>query len=178
MREMAARLRAAGCREWFLNVKPDNEPALRLYRSFGMERSHGSVALRLEWQDVARLPQHPAPELVCEDALLETAFALLPGQVASLRQRGFVLLALGRAGAPAAFAAFNPDYPGAHPFRVREVAWARPLLEAMREHARPEHSFVGLLAENHPALAEALQAAGATVRFAIEQLRGPLPEGG
>lgn len=70
---------------------------------------------------------------------------------------------------------FDPDFPGAFPFRVAAPTLARPLLEALRPHARPGVDAVGLVVEDDDALAALLVAAGATVRARMVQYEGPLP---
>lgn len=176
---VAEKLRAAGCESWALNVKPDNVAAIGLYTSLGFRRAYGSVALRLEWAAVARLPQGPpvqaravTPE---DDAALERLFSLPAGQVAGLRQAKRVLLTLvDAAGEVVALSAYNPSYPGAFPFRVKEPALARALLEAMRPHALPGAQWTGVVVENDDALAELLEAQGATVRMHIDHYLGSL----
>jgi len=168
--EMRQRLAAAGCRDWLLNVKPSNAGAIALYESFGMTPRHRSVQVQLNWDDVARLPAAELPAVEVEDAAVESEFGLVKGLLANLRTRGYLLVALGKG--PLAFAAFDPQLPGAHPFRVREVAYARPLLEALRPHGR--HEYIRILAENRPELAELLLCAGATVTLEVMQMRGAI----
>ena len=54
---LAAELRAEGITRWELNVKPDNPPAVALYRRVGMSRVWGSAALRMPWAAVEALPK-------------------------------------------------------------------------------------------------------------------------
>lgn len=170
LEEMRQRIQAAGCRDWLLNVKPDNAGAIALYESFGMLPRHRSVQVQLAWSDVARLPACELPEHEVDDAQVEATFGLVQGVLANLRKRDYVLVALGEG--PLAFAAFDPKLPGAHPFRPTEIAYARPLLEALRPHAR--HDYIRILAENRPELAEALLQAGASVTLEVMQMRGAI----
>ncbi len=170
MQAMRERIAAAGSPEWLLNVKPDNVNAIRLYESFGMTPRHRSVQLQISWKDVESLPQAELPPAETDDATIEKTFGLVKGVLANLRGRGYVLVAFGEG--PQAFAAFDPHLPGSHPFRVTEVAFARPLLEALKPHSR--HDFIRVLVENRPELANALLAAGATVTLEVLQMRGSI----
>lgn len=185
MAEIAARLRAAGCSRWCLNVKPDNEPAIRLYRAFGMAPSYLSTALRFGWEVVARLPRGErvvSARLVdpSEDAAIEAAFGMPAGQITDSRRRpDLVLLRLVDPAAPdearVGFASYDPHFPGAFPFRVADPTLAAPLIEAIRPHELPDAPYVQVLAEDE-GVGEALIAAGATVRLKALHMKGEVPE--
>ena len=176
---VARKLRDAGCTTWALNVKPENIAAVKLYSSLGFKRAYGSVALRFEWATVERLPGGPPmlarPVTPHDDVALERLFALPAGQVQGLRDSKRVLLTLvDEAGRVAALAAYNPSYPGAFPFRVRDPLMARALLEAMRPHALPGAEWTGLVVENDDALVALLRTHGASVRMNIDHYVGTL----
>lgn len=176
---VAGKLRVAGCSTWALNVKPENTAATHLYRSLGFRRAYASLALRLHWAAVKQLPAgppvHSRAVTPADDPALERLFSLPAGQLAALRQSRRVLLTLvDQAGAVLALSAFNPSYPGAFPFRVKEPLLARTLLEAMQPHALPGAEWTGLVVENDEALVALFRAHGATVRTAIHHYVGPL----
>jgi ribosomal protein S18 acetylase RimI-like enzyme len=187
MEECARRLRASGCTEWLLNVKPDNAPAIGLYRRFGMTMAYAtpSVSFELRWRDVERLPDDGArvdgrvlDASGGEDERVERAFALDAGQIASLRARGGVPIALFEQGDVVAFAGFEPRFPGSMPFRAKRPTLARALVLAMREHALPEHDYVRAVVENDAPLADAMRAGGAITTLEFVQMRGAIPRGG
>lgn len=175
LEDVAWRLRAAGCTTWRLNVKPDNAPAIALYRALGMSREYRSNSLRVDWPVLERLPATTLQATLVEpadDAALEAAFSLPAGQVAHDRRTGRVLL---RVGPPlVGFAAFNPDFPGSFPFRARSSEAARAILEAMRAHSRPGATYAGVVVENDDALAATLRAAGAVLRLEFDHYSGAL----
>jgi hypothetical protein len=184
MAAAATRLRAAGARRWCLNVRPDNEPARRLYESVGMRPSYSAVALRLEWDRADRLPAPgpagatvragPIPRV--DDIAIEATMGLVLGQLADARTRpGRVLRQLRDGTDVVGVAIFDPDFPGAFPFRVRSLALCRTLLAALRPHARPEHDFVNLVIEDDEPLAQGLLAEGATERFRFVHYDGAVP---
>jgi ribosomal protein S18 acetylase RimI-like enzyme len=181
MLAIAERLRRAGCERWRLNVKPDNEPALKLYHGLGLRELYSSVALRFDWERVASLPEasvrvHAGPIEPGQDPLVEGSFRLARGQLASARAAGRVLAQLtNTGGAPLAAAVFDPSFPGAFPFKVRDPSLARPLLEALRRHARADLAHVQVVAEDDPALARLLIGVGAEVRLEVVHLEGPIP---
>lgn len=176
---VAAQLRAGGATKWELNVKPENAAAIRLYESVGFRRAYGSSALRLTWAQVDTLPASPPSAqrqlTSADDASLERLFHLPAGHVRWLREVHRVLLALvDPDGRWSGFAAFNPSYPGAFPFRVTTPSLARALLEAMRPHALQGATFVGVVVEDDDALAALLRAHGAEVRTLVDHYAGPL----
>ncbi|MEJ7597963.1 MAG: GNAT family N-acetyltransferase [Kofleriaceae bacterium] len=60
MRAAADQLRAHGIREWHLNVKRDNMPAVHLYEKLGMQIEHRSTVFRVPWTLAGTLPCDPA----------------------------------------------------------------------------------------------------------------------
>lgn len=183
MLAVAADLRAAGCARWCLNVKPDNVPAIGLYEALGMRETYRSAALRFPWTLVDDLPPPDRSLGTCpidpaDDAALEAAFHLPSGQIAAARARPRIVLQ--RLHDPAApdqralgFASFDPDFPGAFPFRVAAPAYAQPLLAGLR--ARAEKPDMGIVAEADPRLVDLLVGHGAVVRLVILHLEGDIP---
>ncbi len=185
MAALAERLRGAGCTRWQLNVKVDNGPAIALYRALGMREDYRSVAMSIAWADVGKLAPAPPgiaarPPSPSEDAALEEAYRMQPGQLARDRAAGdLVLLRLCDEAQPRdlrlGFARFTPWFPGAYPFRAAAPPLARALLDALRPHALPRFDYTRLVVEDDPALAAALAAAGAEVKMTLAHFEGPLP---
>lgn len=181
--EIVERARAAGCSTWCLNVKPGNTPAITLYEDLGMRRAHTSRSLDMAWSAIeagggaadARVKAKDiAPE---EEARVETAMRLVDGQLATTRAVGGKVLKMleEEDGRVVGAAIFHPDFPGAYPFRVARPELALVLLRALRPHARPAHARLGVVTEGQADVAEALIAAGATVKLDIVHMKGPLP---
>jgi len=175
-------LREAGCGRWCLNVRPDNEAAIALYQGLGMAIQHRATALRFDWSLVDALPRNPgtivrpvAPE---DDAALEGAFRLAPGQLAQGRsQEGRLVVALfDRArGDALGVAVFDPSFPGASPFRVARPELAADLLAALQPHALPSLPHMQFVADNDAELARLLVERGAKVRFEMVHMTGIVP---
>lgn len=165
-------LRAAGATEWHLSAKTNSPAAEQL----GMRAEHRSVVVRLRWADVAKLPAELATVALAtaeSDDDLERAFGLPSGRVAMARRPGRVVLQLrDRELAVLGFGVFDPAFPGATPFHVARPALAAPLLASFRKAA--VHDYVQIVVEDHDALADALVAAGATVRLRLLHYSGPL----
>ena len=160
------------CSAWCLNVKPDNVAAVRLYERMGMTRRFETRALRVAWTAVdARQTLHDARVLARiiapdDDARVEPAMKLLSGQLAiSRRMEGRVLLGLFDDDAVLGATVFDPTFPGAYPFRVANPELALVLLDALRPYARPADTLVNVVVEGQPDVADALVAAGATVKL-------------
>jgi ribosomal protein S18 acetylase RimI-like enzyme len=159
--------RTEGCTRRFLNVKAHNTAAVRLYQRCGLTIEHESWALDVPFAAVDRLAgeaaevYRPGPE---EDAAIARIFHLDAERIAFVRDAGRLLFAI----RDVAFAAFDPAFPGAYPFRVARTSLARPLLEAMRSHARTD--YVHMPVEGDAATKDALVAAGAKLCFALYQM--------
>lgn len=173
-----ARFEGAGAARWCLNVKPENAPAIALYRRVGMDKAHDSVALDAAWSVAAALPPSALEAHVTvadEDAALEAAFGLPRGLVADFRARaGRVVLAVSDASGPLGLAVYDTGFNGAFPFAARSPEVARALLHAMRARAVSEAPEVHLVVEANPALAAALVRAGARVKMAFCHYAGSL----
>jgi GNAT superfamily N-acetyltransferase len=172
------RVRREGCARWYLNVKQENAPAIRLYERCGMRIELEGWALRTAWSQIALLPASPAGPVafapgVEDDSVLAACFDLDPERLALLRARpGFVLLALREADAPVAFAAFDPAFPGVHTVRVAYDEATRALFDALHPHAREDRVFI--FVEGNRALLEALERVGAERRHSLFRMGAPL----
>lgn len=177
MADARRRFVEAGCTRWCLNVKPDNEPALALYRGLGLTLQRASATIRLAWRHVPRLPTTVAVAVFDDlrDDAVERRFDLPRGQLAASRALpGRMLVTLLEGEAIVGFASFDPAFPGAFPFRVATAVHARPLLEALKEHAAPDDDWVSVVVDDGPLVQQTLLAAGGEVRVQILHLAGPL----
>ncbi len=185
MQRLAGHLRGLGCTRWCLNVSPHNPAALGLYRSMGLSMVYRSDAIRFDWSLVATLPAEDlalttGPIDPREDDTIEDDHDLPPGQLAAIRDDpSRILLRLHDPENPHAlglgFASFNPDFPGAFPFRVARPGLARTLLLGLQPHALPEHPHMFVVVEDDEPLRAMLVAAGAELRYELLFLRGELP---
>jgi hypothetical protein len=106
---------------------------------------------------------------------VERRFELPRGQLAVARRIGRLLFEAcsGSARELVGLSVFDPKFPGAFPFRVRELDVAAPLLKVMRQHA-PTNDHVHLVAENDERLSDLLCRAGATMRDETLHFEGSL----
>jgi ribosomal protein S18 acetylase RimI-like enzyme len=198
MRFVAAELRGTGRRRWCLNVKPHNEPALRLYESLGLAVRHEAAVVRMPWALLedglgpagsAQSTPRPAPSVVLRAlaparfSVAEACFGLPRGQLDAAARQGRVLFeAVAEAAqddAPVGLAALDPGFPGAFPFRLRSGQSAlAPMLHALRARALPAHDHVQLVFEltcedERVAVARILEGGG-TLRDRVLHLEGRL----
>ena len=163
--------RAAGCTRWYLNVKRDNHPALRLYERCGLRLEHESFALKIAWERVPPLDVSERLAARDDDAAIAARFEIPVERLASFRARSAYRLVTVRDGADiVAFAAFDPTFPGAATFCATRPEHAHALLAAMRRHADPAYDFVRISVEGDRALADAVIALGAELVFEILRL--------
>lgn len=170
--EVARQLQAANCTSWRLNVKPENTAAIGLYASLGFRREYASTSLGIPWGVLTQLPPSPGRVRTLEpadDAKVEEEFELPSGQLANAREaRRVMLLAVDASDTPRGLALFNPSYPGAFPFRVKDLAYTRALLEAMQRHTPASAPQVGVVSEKDEALVTQLRSAGAVLRMVFD----------
>jgi ribosomal protein S18 acetylase RimI-like enzyme len=186
---IADRARGSGCTAWCLNVKCDNEAAIALYERLGFSAAYASHALSLAWTTVdsaatcdddadhrMRNARVMARILAAEDdARVEHATKLMPGQLATTRALGGrVIMGLFEDEQVAGVTVFDPTFSRAYPFRVVRPELAFVLLRAVRAHARPTDSFASVVCEGEPEVAAALIAAGATVVHDIVHMKAAL----
>lgn len=177
METVRDRFRAAGCREWCLNVFPHNAAAIALYTSFGLAERYRSKVLTFPWALLDGQPRVAEARAIepADDARVEAQAKILPGLLADLRAKGGRVLRMIAPGAEVLAAAiFDPTFPGAYPFRAQSGEAAIALLHALRPHARPTDATLGVVTEDQPAIADALVAIGATLRLETMHMRGPL----
>lgn len=179
---VAERARRAGCSSWCLNVKPNNAPAIALYRGVGMSPVFASRALKLAWSVVEAAPETNDARLVArefapsEDDEVEQAMGLVSGQLAISRSmQGRVLIGLFEGRHVLGATVFDPGFPGAYPFRAARPELAFTLLRALRPRARPSDEVVHVVVEGQPEVADALVRAGAEVKVDIVRMQGPVP---
>jgi hypothetical protein len=170
----AAALRAAGVREWHLDVRPESK-AISVYEQLGMRPAHRSTALRFPWARLSDLPGEPAIALsvsAADDDDLERGLGLLSGQLAMVRQRPRTVLRQLRdeSCAPVGVAALDPS--GARIFAVARPSLAAPLLASLRPHSLATE--VALILDDDPLVAF-LSAHGAQVILRLLHYSGPLP---
>ncbi|HQY60166.1 MAG: GNAT family N-acetyltransferase [Myxococcales bacterium] len=180
-RSAKRRFREAGCASVRLNVKPDNHPAIALYRDEGLAPAYRSRVMRFS---LTAIPGNPREGVVGglldagRDAEAEDRFKLPRGQLTSARERGRVMVALLRPeparATPAivGVACFDPSFPGAFPFRVTESTLGSALLDACRMHATVDE--LQLVIEDDEALGDWLAAEGAETRFDLDHFVGAL----
>jgi GNAT superfamily N-acetyltransferase len=179
MEELRGRFAAAGCKEWCLNVKPDNAAAIRVYERAGMHAVYRSQALRLPWSSLSALPVADSGWIVespsaAEDAELESAFALDRGLISARRgHTGMRLLVLRENGRTLGLACFDPHFPGAFPFAAASPQVARGLLEGLQSSAAGA-AWLALVVQDDAELCRALLAAGASSTLEFLHYRGEL----
>ena len=183
MRALAVHFRARGCRQWMLNVKPDNVAAVALYTALGMERGPQDTTLRLTREQVAALPAVPeglevVPVKEAELAPLTEALGMVPGKLAR-----YATLPAHRLWRLA-----HPEERGVGPLGMMDVrsaagvlfpffaatpSHARALLEAGLRELGGVESLRVVVASAH--LETALRAVGAPVVLETLRMQGPLP---
>jgi ribosomal protein S18 acetylase RimI-like enzyme len=179
MTVVAGQLREAGCRDWHLEVRANNEPAIALYRSVGMQVLHDIYVLRIargaaeRFAGTARAPS--AVELVDagDDAILERAFDLGAGQLARWRtaRPSAVMWKIGDRALTHYMASFLPDCGLLFPFRAPDPEHAAQLFAAAVAHGMSSSVEVCVV---DLAVRDALLAAGATEYEHQLELGGPL----
>jgi ribosomal protein S18 acetylase RimI-like enzyme len=168
--------RDAGCTRWYLNVKRDNAPALRLYDRVGLRLEFESVAMKLAWDRAPRVDVRHRLADPDEDALIGARFDVPKERITAFRARASYKLVTLRDDFDAilGFAAFDPSFPGVATFCAEQARYAVPLLAAVRQYADPAFDFVRVTVEGHRPVADAILALGAELTFELLRLSAPL----
>jgi GNAT superfamily N-acetyltransferase len=179
MVEVRERARGEACTRWYLRVKQDNVPAVRLYERSGMAIERETWLLDAAWSQLATLPvggfgpaiaAAPSSE---HDVEIARRLGTDVERISHLRGRqGGVLFALFDRGELVGFAAFDPSFPGINPIWVERVDLARSLFDAIRPHAQGDRVYV--VVEGDRSLYEALRAVGAELQHALYQMGAAL----
>jgi hypothetical protein len=178
--------RAAGASRGFLYVEPHNTSAIELYLAHGFERRSTAAVLRVRfdaapgWADAGERHALPLDAASLDEAMAERQLGLLTGQIKLLRDQGRALFVAFDREELVGFAAFDPRFPGAFPFRARDLGASRVLVEALHERARPEdfpddwrRHGVQIVIEGNEALADALRAHGAELALRTLAMEAP-----
>ncbi|CAN5418438.1 hypothetical protein BH11MYX1_BH11MYX1_57340 [soil metagenome] len=159
MAAVAAKLRAAGCTEWRLEVRADNTAAIALYHAVGMTKLRDLFTLRITREAATRFAQPGLSELVSsdDDARLEAALDLGAGQV--LRWRTFRATApqvrVGHDAMAQIIRDFAPDHGLLLPFLAPTAGVAKTLMSAAIRDAPAEYELQLPGGPVHAALLEA-----------------------
>ena len=172
------RFKTASATTWCLNVKAANRAAIGLYERFGMGLHYRTTVMRLP-RETALPPADASLSLVRvppeTDPIVEPAFHLLPGQLASARKKpGRMVVQLARGEEVLGVGVFMPTIPGSFPFRLSTPDHAATFLSLLREQTPDEATFLQVGAENDDALAAQVQGLGAYVHLELLHMHGPL----
>lgn len=136
MAAIAAKLRAAGCTEWRLEVRATNAPARALYRAVGMAPHHTIEIVEIDRAACERFAatrsgRHTiCPVAVTDDAVLEANLDLGAGQVARWRRSraGSPLVRVGMTALTQIWRDFSPAHGLLFPFLAPDADVAAHLI--------------------------------------------------
>jgi ribosomal protein S18 acetylase RimI-like enzyme len=186
MRRVAERLRAAGCKEWRLEVQAGNRAAIALYEAVGMRAIGEQTTFRLSATELQALvagaafvEEELSPVSADDVTAVEARFDLPPGKLARMEavRPGGAVWVIERDGRLEGLARFHPelapDLGIVFPLRAAGVADAQALLAAcLRGAAVPP--LVELCVEAAP-LRAWLVAAGHAPADELLVMGGPIP---
>src|SRR4051812_22184281 len=179
MAAVAAKLRAAGCTEWRLEVKADNAAAIALYRAAGMAPHHDVFTVTIARADAQRFASaksgtYAAVAVVAnDDAALEAALDLGAGQVARWRtyRAHCPMIRVGHDAMTHVWTDFAPDLALLFPFAAPDPDVAAHLLaEALARSTHAAYEIQLTSADVHAALL----AAGAVAKDQLVEYAGAL----
>lgn len=179
MTEVARRFREAGCRDWHLEVRADNAPAIALYRRMGMDVLHEIRVLRIARADAERFAATKSGDLQVElvdparDAAFEQRFDLGRGQLARWRtaRPQAVMWQIGGVALTHYMPSFLPECGLLFPFRAPDADHAAHLVAQACALGIPERVELCAI---EPVVAEALLASGAIPYDHQLEMGGPL----
>ena len=176
MHVVAQRFREAGVRDWRLEVRANNAPAIACYRSVGMSVLREMEIVRVTPEVAARFGKRGNVELVdaTDDATLEARWDLGAGQIARWRKaRPHAIMWQVR---DRALTHYAPTYTPTHglmfPFRAADAEAAAWLFGAALDHGMPTEVETVLV--DAPVI-EAMRVAGVRPIERHYEMAGPLP---
>jgi GNAT superfamily N-acetyltransferase len=176
MEEIRRRVVARGATRWYLFVKADNEPAIRLYQHVGLALERRGWPTVANWSALKTL-ECSVGTSTFEPTLEEASrFArdhgVDPERLAIFWARaGAVFVALRDDAGICALATFDPAFPSICPILVTRPEYARPLFDLFFPHA--QHPHVHLCVDD-AALADALFKCGAKLEYETLRMGAPL----
>ncbi|HEY5944556.1 MAG TPA: N-acetyltransferase [Kofleriaceae bacterium] len=179
MEVVRAQLREAGCRDWHLEVRSENETAIALYRSVGMTVLHEIDVMRLSREGAERFAATRSGALrvepvdLTQDVALEQRFDLGSGQLQRWRSArpNAVMWHIGGVALTHYMPGFLHDCGLLFPFRAPDADHAAHLIAEACSFGMPK--LVELCAIERP-VATALRAVGAQVYDHEIEMGGPL----
>jgi GNAT superfamily N-acetyltransferase len=176
MEEAARRLRTAGCRRWFLNVRHDNTTAIALYQRHGLRAAHRAWSLCIPGPVLLALPFDASVAVtVLTDAEARAAEARYQLHEGSANRPPGIGLGAWRGGTLCGAARFVAAVARAVPFKVHDPGVIRPLAEAMLRRLQ-EPGAVKLVLEGQPDEARWLVERGAIEEMELLHMVGVLED--
>jgi ribosomal protein S18 acetylase RimI-like enzyme len=164
MAAVRRRLLAAGCRDWRLEVRADNAPAIALYRAMGMEVLRDIYSLRITLANAVAFarPGDVAEVAAVEEAALERSYDYGVGMLRRWRDLGrdTVIWRIGERALARMWSDFLPDGSLVIPFHATTREDTAALVAAMLARRQPAWFEIVTM---DVAAREALLAAGAVV---------------
>jgi ribosomal protein S18 acetylase RimI-like enzyme len=186
MEVVRARLQAAGCTSWALEVKESNTPAIALYHRAGMRELARISTLRADRDTLARWRSQRSPDVrvtpagPADDQALEATFRLLPGHLARLRasRPHEPVFQLHRSTTLAGMARWWPEIQDGvgllFPFEAQSVGQTGALVDVALSTGIPSNLREVELFVRTPRLAQDLLTAGARIHERFLEMGGPL----
>jgi ribosomal protein S18 acetylase RimI-like enzyme len=176
--------RAGGVARVELTVMPQNERAIYLYETLGLERDYPVLVVQVDDAVIARLPPAPRPvslllDRAVDPARTDASLALPPGTIEAGLQYGYSVIVLCDADAVVGAVVFDPNHERMSRFAVASASFLRPLLEAVSSarraaEAAPSAAGLELTIEGFADVQRALLDAGAVVSLDLVAMNGAL----
>jgi len=166
----AGELSGQDCDKWYLNVKPQNKPAIGLYSKMGFSVKHRSTAIRFDNKILDNLRNTEDCCVVTIDpheySEIEKELGLVEGMLDTYSKyvdRQMVRLKINSnpKDYKTGFMCFDPSFPGAYPFKVSSVKFAIPLIVWMKSQVLHDVPYIQIFIEDNEELTSLLLNAGA-----------------
>ncbi len=167
-------LKSAGCKEYFLYVKEDNEAAINLYKKFSFEIEEKSWQFIVPFEKMVDKPKGKCRHVEWgEIQLTSLRFRLNPHRIQQYfgRENQHVLV-YEHMGQQLGFCRFSPDYPGGMPFVLKDVSLALDFISILKSYIT-DKAFKSLKVtfDNQEPLVESLKKEGILVNYELLKMR-------
>ncbi len=163
-------LEKAGCTEYFLYVRADNEPAVKLYEKYGFEKEVDSHQFICPFKLLKGTPRGNCRHVEWgEVQLVCLRFELNPIRIQQYfgqEDQHVLIFEVNRQ--QMGFARLTPSFPGAFPFIVKDSEYALDFIGHLKEHiTNPEFDYVRLTFDGQPRLVEKLTQEKLTLNYKL-----------
>jgi len=166
-------LENVGCKNFFLYVRADNLAAINLYKKFGFKEEAKSWQFKIPFTELPAKPRGRCRHVEWgEIQLISLRFNLNPLRIQQYfgKENQYVVI-YEIMGQQLGFARFNPNYPGASPFILREPEYFFDFMAILKEYVTKESDRLYVSFDNQEQLVDFLKKKKIPLNYELLKMR-------